>query len=299
MIRNHNPELIAPPSQALQVCQDLTRHHSKTFYLGSRFFPLKQRQAVWAVYASCRTGDDIADETPIEDAPRALERWWEDTRSALQGHPQADPVSQALAWAADHYPVPLDAFHELYLGLRMDLEQVEYQTMADLELYCRRVAGIVGLMVSPICGYVGGEETLQKALKLGMAMQLTNILRDVGEDLYQRDRIYIPADLLKQHGVTREMLLQGTVTPEYRSLMKHLIHVARGWYQEGKNGIPCLQGSGRLAVAVAAKAYESILDALERNAYDNFNQRAQVSGLRKLSLIPLTWWSLRGQTSST
>ncbi|GEM44886.1 phytoene/squalene synthase family protein [Deinococcus cellulosilyticus] len=299
MIRNHNPELTAPPAQALQVCRDITRQHSKTFYLGSTFFPPKQRQAVWAVYATCRTGDDLADETPAEDAPHALEQWWEDTRSALQGHPGADHISQALSWAAHHYPLPHEAFHELYLGLKMDLDQVEYQTLADLELYCRRVAGIVGLMVSPICGYVGGEKTLQKALKLGMAMQLTNILRDVGEDLYQRDRVYLPADLLNQYGVTREMLRQGKVTPEYHALMKHLIQMARGWYQEGRNGLPCLQGSGRLAVAVAARAYEGILDALERNGYDNFQQRAQVSGLRKLLMVPSAWWSLRHQTSST
>lgn len=298
MIRNHNPEIIAPPAQAIQVCRELTKHHSKTFYLGSKFFPLQQRQAVWAVYAVCRTGDDIADESRPEDAPRALEQWWERTQNALQGHPADDDVNRGLAWAAEHYPLPQEAFYELYLGLKMDLDEMAYQTQADLELYCRRVAGIVGLMISPICGYTGGDETLQKALKLGMAMQLTNILRDVGEDLYNRNRVYIPADLLREFGVTREMMQQGKVTPEYRRLMQHLIGMARRWYREGRDGIPCLKGSGRLAVAVAAKAYEGILDALERNGYDNFHQRAQVSGLRKLAMIPQSWWGLQQQQFS-
>ncbi|GGJ18392.1 phytoene/squalene synthase family protein [Deinococcus roseus] len=295
MIRNHNPEWHLPPTQALKVCRDITRQHSKTFYLGSKFFPAKQRLAVWAVYATCRTGDDIADESLPHLAPQKLEQWWETTRSALQGHPLEDDVSQALTWAAHQYPLPHEAFHELYLGLRMDLDETSYQTMADLELYCRRVAGIVGLMVSPICGYQGGEETLQKALKLGMAMQLTNILRDVGEDLQERGRLYLPSELLQQFGVTEQMLQKGVVTPEYQRLMQHLIALARSWYQEGRTGIPCLQGSGRLAVAVAARAYEGILDSLEQNGYNNFSQRAQVSGLQKLLMVPVAWWKLRTQ----
>ncbi|WP_189088225.1 phytoene/squalene synthase family protein [Deinococcus ruber] len=274
----------------------MTRLHSRTFYFGSRFFPLQQRQAVWAVYATCRQGDDIADE-PDGGGPLALTDWWARIQAALNGHLTLsergpDAVSQALCWAARHYPLPRSAFEELYLGLRMDLQGYEYRTMDDLEVYCRRVAGVVGFMIAPICGYQGGAQTLDYALKLGQAMQLTNILRDVGEDL-ARGRVYLPHELQRQFGVTRQMLEAGQVTPEYRALMQHLIRLARQWYTEGSAGIPNLNGSGRLAVATAARAYAGILDALERNDYDNFSHRAHVSGVGKLLMLPQAWWQTR------
>ncbi|WP_425147734.1 phytoene/squalene synthase family protein [Deinococcus sp.] len=292
----HNPELHSPELKAaLLHCRDLTRFHSKTFYFGSRFFAPQQREAVWAVYATCRQGDDIADEPG--GGPLALADWWARVQAALDGHlsfSQAGPdaVTRALSWAAQHYPLPPSAFRELYLGLRMDLQAHEYADMADLELYCRRVAGVVGFMIAPICGYDGGEQTLGYALRLGQAMQLTNILRDVGEDL-ARGRVYLPVSLRREYGVDAGMLAAGRVTPEYRALMRHLCAVARQWYAEGSNGIGQLHGSGRLAVAAAARAYAGILDALERNDYDNFSRRASVSTPRKLLLLPQVWWQTR------
>ncbi|WP_293914201.1 phytoene/squalene synthase family protein [Deinococcus sp.] len=272
----------------------MTRSHSKTFYFGSRFFPLAQRQAVWAVYAACRRGDDIADEPGGGEV--ALERWWQSTCASLSGQQTGGggphPIDTALSWAAWQFPIPQSAFHELYLGLQMDLGGAEYRDMADLELYCRRVAGVVGFMIAPICGYGGGEQTLQNALQLGQAMQLTNILRDVGEDL-ERGRVYLPADLMAQCGVTRATLEAGQVTPGYRELMRVLSAQARAWYKQGRAGLPYLHGSGRLAVTAAARAYEGILDALEANDYDNFSRRAHVSGPRKLMMLPGAWWEVR------
>lgn len=281
------------PTSAIEKCRVLTQQHSKTFYFGSRFFPPSQREAVWAVYAACRTGDDIVDELALEEAQIQLERWWNEIeRAYLQDCNAPDAVVQALNWAVLGFDIPLEAFHELYLGLQMDLEGYAYQTIADLELYCRRVAGVVGWLVAPICGYSGGPETLERALIMGKAMQLTNILRDVGEDL-ERGRIYLPADKMAQFGVCVETLHQGHVTPEYRALMQDLIGLARQWYAEGSLGIPKLRGGGRLAVAVAARAYAGILDSLEANDYDNFSKRAYVSGRKKLILIPQVWWDLR------
>ncbi|ADV68117.1 phytoene/squalene synthase family protein [Deinococcus maricopensis] len=280
------------PARAIERCRDQTRAHSKTFYFGSRFFPRAQRQAVWAVYAACREGDDIADESPAWDRAAHLDAWWARVRRALNGEGSGDHVSDALAWAARTYPIPESAFEELYEGLRMDLAGHAYDTAEDLELYCRRVAGVVGFMIAPISGFDGGDATLQHALRLGQAMQLTNILRDVGED-WARERVYLPQTLLEQYGVTRTMLARGTVTPEYRALMRHLCAQARTWYAQGRAGIPRLHGGGRLAVAAAARAYEGILDALERNDYDNFNARAHVSGTRKLLLLPQVWWECR------
>jgi 15-cis-phytoene synthase len=285
---------IALPAGAIEKCRVLTQQHSKTFYFGSRFFPPVQRQAVWAVYAACRTGDDIVDELALEQAQIQLERWWQDIeRAYLEGEPApTDALTVALHWAVSSFDIPQEAFHELYLGLKMDLEGYSYRTLDDLELYCRRVAGVVGWLIAPICGYSGGPETLERALIMGKAMQLTNILRDVGEDL-ERGRVYLPADKMAQFGVTAETLHQGRVTPEYRALMQDLIALARQWYAEGSLGIPKLRGGGRLAVAVAARAYAGILDALEGNDFDNFSKRAYVSGRKKLILIPQVWWDLR------
>jgi phytoene synthase len=281
------------PLTAIKHCRDLTRHHSKTFYLGSRFFPDEQRFAVWAVYAACRSGDDSVDEGTLQGASERLEAWWYGIQRAYQGLPTDDCVSEALAWAVERYPIPLSAFHELYLGLRMDLDGHVYRDMHDLELYCRRVAGVVGFMITPICGYDGGDATLERALQLGQAMQLTNILRDVGEDAL-RGRVYVPADLLDRFGVTRDDVMNGQLSPEYVRLVQHLTQVARGWYREGAEGIPSLHGQGRVAVATAARAYEGILTALEGNGCDNFTRRASVSGTRKLLMIPGVLWSLRG-----
>lgn len=285
---------LADLGQALVHCRDLTREHSKTFFFGSRFFPLRQRQAVWAVYAACRVGDDIADEPGGSAA--LLDQWWQDIQRSLAGVQHGGPINVALAWASGQFTLPHSAFQELYLGLRMDLDQHTYAAWDDLELYCRRVAGVIGFMIAPICGYSGGDHTLQRALRLGQAMQLTNILRDVGEDL-GRGRVYLPADLMARFGVTRAMLGTlldgGEITPEYRQLMVHLTRQARDWYAEGRQGLGSLHGSGRLAVAAAARAYEGILDALERNDYDNFSRRAHVSGTRKLMMLPQAWLELR------
>ncbi|MFK7600719.1 phytoene/squalene synthase family protein [Deinococcus sp. SM5_A1] len=295
MIKTSLPSSQNPtaPAQAVDHCRDVTRDHSKTFFLGSRLFPLRQRQAVWAVYAACRTGDDIADESTADSVSAELDVWWGRIQNAFAGRPGTDPVDTALAWAARTYPIPLSAFAELHDGLRMDLGGHVYRDMDDLTLYCRRVAGVIGFMIAPVSGFSGGEKTLQHALMLGQAMQLTNILRDVGEDL-TRGRVYLPQSLLTQYGVTRADLKRGVVTPEYRALMAHLCALARDWYAEGRAGIPCLHGSARLAVATAARAYEGILDDLERAGYDNFNRRAYVSSTRKLLMLPRAWWELRG-----
>lgn len=285
------PKLPPAPTDALNWCQEVTREHSKTFYRGSLLYPPGQREAVWAVYAACRVGDDIADE--VVDAGEQgrptqarLDAWWAQVQAAYAGDPGESEMQRALAWAVGRYPVPLSAFGELYAGFCMDLRGHTYHTLADLTLYCRRVAGVVGFMVAPIGGYRGGEDTLRAALLLGQAMQLTNILRDVGEDI-RLGRLYLPRELLDSFGVGLSDLQAGRVTPEYRALVAHLSELAREWYAQGRSGIPQLQGRARFGVAVAARLYEGILDEVARNGADNLTMRAYVSGRRKL------WLTLR------
>ncbi|MFC4638448.1 phytoene/squalene synthase family protein [Deinococcus hohokamensis] len=276
----------SPPHGALKWCQAVTRAHSQTFYLGSLLYPRRQRAAVWAVYAACRVGDDIVDEESGAglDAQGELNRWWVQVQAAFAGDPGQSDMQAALAWAAGEFPIPLDAFRELYEGFCMDLHGHRYQRLSDLTLYCRRVAGVVGFMVAPIGGYSGGGVTLECALRLGQAMQLTNILRDVGEDL-DRGRVYLPGELLRDHGVSHADLRAQRLTPAYQALMAHLCALAREWYAHGHQGIPALHGRARIGVATAARAYEGILDDLEAHEFDNFTRRAYVPGRQKLRLL--------------
>jgi 15-cis-phytoene synthase len=301
-------QFCSPPTVAIERCRAITQAHSSTFYLGSRFFPLHQRQAVWAVYAACRIGDDIADEDCTPSAPIRLEQWRASIEAALEGQlvPASSEfyaMSQALAWAAAEFPLSYAPFGELYLGLKMDLDAVQYQSLEDLLLYCRRVAGTVGWMISPISGYSGGDATLDQALKLGIAMQITNVLRDVGEDL-GRNRVYLPANLLAAYGLCQQDLRvghlaqnsKGQIDTRYIALMQELTTLARQYYVEGWAGIPQLHGPARFAVALAAASYEGILGALERQGWNNFSQRAHLSGPRKLALIPGVLLRLRSGT---
>ena len=288
---NPNPS-VAPPMLALEHCKAITKHHASTFYLGSKFFPREQQYAVWAVYAACRVGDDTVDELEANEAVVQIEVWRNRVVSAVEGKPDNDPMSVALSWAASRFPIKRAPFLELYLGLKADLEKHRYETLEELMLYCRRVAGMVGFMISPISGFEGGQETLDRALKLGMAMQLTNILRDVGEDL-ERGRIYLPTELLEKHGVSESDLNERRVTRGYINLIRELDTLARDLYREGWHGIPKLHGGARFAVALAAGAYEGILGAVERNGFDNFNHRAHLTNPQKLAMIPGTFWNLR------
>lgn len=281
--------------RALRACAELTRRHSSTFYLGSRLFGSDKRLAVSAVYAACRTGDDAVDEADgPDDARGRLAAWWAGVERTYDGRPDPGSTTEvALRWVLDRYDVPMSAFHELRLGFETDLTLARVETSDELMVYCRRVAGIVGLMIAPIAGYDGGDATLDAAVALGEAMQLTNILRDVGEDL-RRDRCYLPTELMDAHGVSLEALREGAVTPAYVALLGHLAHLADERYRRGWTGIPKLHGAAGLAVGVAALNYEAILRKLRQNRYDNLSRRAYLRQYERVALIPraaLTVWS--------
>lgn len=280
-------------AEAVAYCTQLTRTHSSTFYLGSRLFPPTERQAVSVVYAVCRSGDDAVDEAPSPEAARArLLVWHEHVERAYAGTPRPGAFLEVgLHWVLERFDVPRGAFDELYLGLESDLGEQRFETMSDLMLYCRRVAGVVGLLIAPVAGYRGGDETLRSALALGEAMQLTNILRDVGEDL-RMGRCYLPTELLGKHGVTRAGLQTGRVTPGYVALLEELAEHASDLYRQGWQGIPKLNGVAATAVGVAALNYEGILRKLRQNDYDNLSRRAYLRPVERLALIPKAVYSV-------
>jgi 15-cis-phytoene synthase len=283
---------------AISYCTKLTKDHSSTFYLGSRLFSAQERKAVSVVYAVCRSGDDAVDEAPNYSlAFDNLRLWWENIERSYAGQPRVkEPLELALTWVLETYDVPKQAFEELYLGLDSDLRPQPYETISDLMLYCRRVAGVVGWLIAPIAGYRGGEETLAHALALGQAMQLTNILRDVGEDL-EKGRCYLPKELLVKHNVNVNDLRAGRVNENYIALLEELADIASGLYRQGWRGIPRLKGAGKTAVGVAALNYESILTKLRQNNYDNLTKRAHLKTLERIALIPKAVYSVYGGLS--
>ncbi|WP_243089804.1 phytoene/squalene synthase family protein [Thermus neutrinimicus] len=257
----------------------LLRLHSATFYWGSLLFPREERKGAWAVYAACRLGDEAVDGPGAGE--EALAAWWQGVERAYGGKPVAE-WEKALAWALERWPIPQEAFWHMREGFALDLGRVRLKTEEELMGYCYQVAGTVGRMMVPIAG--GGREAEERAILLGQAMQLTNILRDVGEDL-RRDRIYLPAELLEGFGVSQAHLQQGRITPEYRNLMAYLEDRARHLYREGLKGLHHLR-VGRAAVALAALQYQAILDKLRRSGYDNLSQRAHLKPWERLGLLP-------------
>lgn len=280
------------PEAAIEHCTALTRKHSSTFYLGSRLFAPQERRAVSVIYAVCRTADDAVDEAPNPAAALyGLDRWRDGVERAYAGRPRrAEPLEVGLAWVLERYPLGQAPFDELYLGLESDVGMREVEDMADLLLYCERVAGVVGLMIAPIAGFDGGEATLAHARALGQAMQLTNILRDVGEDL-ERGRLYLPASHLRRYGVGLAELRSGEVTENYVFLLEDLALAAHRLYRQGWQGIPRLHGAARTAVGVAALNYEGILHKLRQNSYDNLTRRAHLRPFERLALIPRALFS--------
>lgn len=281
-------------SEALEYCMSLTKQHSSTFYLGSQLFRKKRRQAVSVVYAVCRSGDDAVDEVgSAQEGREQLELWWQHIENVYNRTvDNSEPLEVALAWVLESYDVPKEAFRELYLGFESDLEMPELITMDELMLYCRRVAGVVGFMIAPIAGYSGGAPTLDQALALGQAMQLTNVLRDVGED-FRRDRCYLPKELLEKYDINVEELRAGEVNSNYVALLQELFDITHQLYRKGWQGIPKLKGMGSFAVGVAALNYEGILRKVEQNHYDNLNQRAYLRTSERLLLIPKAIYSVK------
>lgn len=264
----------------------LIRLHSTTFYWGSLLFPKEERKGAWAVYAACRLGDEAVDGEGGGEG--ALARWWAGVERAYGGRPR-EAWEQGLAWALERWPIPLEAFRDMREGFRTDLGPVRLDSEEELLTYCYRVGGTVGRMIAPIAG--GKGEAEEKAVRLGQAMQLTNILRDVGEDL-GRNRLYLPRTLLQAHGVRLEDLLEGRVTPGYRALIAHLEGRARSLYREGLSGLRHLR-VGRAAIALAALQYQGILDKLRLQGYDNLRQRAHLKPWERLWLLPKALWAVR------
>lgn len=270
---------------AYAQCATITQAHSRTFYLASALLPAEQRLAARALYAFCRVSDDLVD-CYSEDRQQKLNEWRH--RTAL-AHPPSNNLV-ALAWADTRakYQIPLRYAEQLLDGVERDLTAHRYETFNELASYCYGVASTVGLMTMHIVGYTS-REAIPYAIKLGVALQLTNILRDVGED-WRNGRLYLPQEELAQFGLTEADIEAGVVDDRWRQFMQFQIARTRQLYAEAMPGIVMLGKQGRFAIASAADLYQAILKEIEANDYDVFHHRAHTSAWQKLTSLPRIWW---------
>lgn len=273
-----------------RVCREIVRFHSKTFYLSSLFLEPLKRRAVWAVYAFCRTADDIVDhDSPAPEKLAAIDDWERRLVDSYDGR-TGDPIFVAFADAAQRFRIPIEPGLDLLRGARMDVTVRRYETYDDLREYCYLVASTVGLLVMPILGTLS-PDAVGYGVALGRAMQMTNILRDVGEDA-RMDRIYLPAEDLRRFGCPESCIMEGVVDEPFAELMQFQIERVRAMYAEAEPGIGLLASESRFTVRLALSLYRRILERIEANDYDVFTQRAYVPFRTKLLMALGTWLGL-------
>jgi phytoene synthase len=269
---------------AVKQCEQITAEHSRSFYLASGLLPAVKRRAMRVLYALCRTADDLADE-PSDQPLEKLQELRRGVRGA--GTTRQDAVLTAWEGIRNCYKIPLCYVDQLLDGVESDLVRNRYQTFEDLSVYCYNVASTVGLMSMRITGF-SSQLAVPYAIKLGIALQLTNILRDVGED-WASGRLYLPQEELDAFGLGEAEVAAGKADPRWRDFMRFQISRARQLYAEAIPGISLLHRDGRLAVSAAAVLYRGILEDIEKHQYDVFSRRAFVSRGRKLAALPIAF----------
>jgi len=279
---------------AYDFCEELTAINSRSFSTASRFLPKPKRRSVRALYAFCRSTDDIVDRPAMGRAGAAqlraaLDAW--STRSLTTVVEANDPIVAAWTDARLRYRIPQPFAEQLFLGVARDIDVSRYETFEELTAYCYGVAATVGFMCMYIIGFAS-DEAFPYALKLGVALQLTNILRDVGED-WRAGRLYLPLEDLHQFGLKESDIDAGIVDERWREFMKFQIERTRLLYREAWPGISLLNADGHLAISLAADLYRSILADIEAHDYDVFSRRAHVNTWSKLKRLPAIWWRVK------
>jgi phytoene synthase len=275
--------------KAYKHAEAVTAEHSKSFHFASGLLPEEKRSAVRALYAFCRTVDDIVDESADDERESRLEYW----RGMINHGSFVDGDLVAAAWTdtLTRYHIPRHYALQLIDGVNRDLLQSRYQTFDELATYCYGVASTVGLMSMHIVGFKTNA-AIPYAIKLGVALQMTNILRDVGED-YRNGRLYLPREELAFYGIREQDIAEGRITDPWRQFMKFQIERTRHLYTESWAGVKLLEREGQLAIGAASVFYQGILDDIEKHDYDVFTRRASLSTMGKVSRIPALWLKVK------
>lgn len=271
-----------------EYCQQKAAASGSSFYYSFLFLPKTKRQAITALYAFCREVDDVADECTDINIARTKLAWWRAEISNLYADNPQHPVTQALAEAVRTYNLAEEHFLEIIDGMEMDLDQNRYRDFKELQLYCYRVASVVGLLSASIFGY-SDRHTLKYAHDLGLAFQLTNIIRDVGEDA-RRGRIYLPMEELAQHAVSEDDILHGRETDNVRRLLEFQIDRAQDYYRRAFEALPEADRRDQRTGLIMAAIYRALLDEIRSGGCEKvLNQRISLTPLRKLWLAWKTW----------
>ncbi len=271
-----------------QYCQDKAAKSGSSFYYSFLFLPEQQRKAIIALYAFCREVDDIVDSGIEHHIKQTKLQWWRSEIHALFKAQPQHPVTQALTPAIAQFNLPQEQFEEIIDGMEMDLHHNRYNSFKDLSLYCHRVASVVGLLAAEIFGYKD-KKTQQYAHDLGMAFQLTNILRDVHEDA-RRNRIYLPQDELQKFKVSENDIIQGETSDQFVELMKFQIQRAQDYYNKAITELPEADRYTQRVGLVMACIYQTTLDEIGKDGYSVLQHRIKLTPLRK---IWLAWKTIR------
>ncbi|WP_035055149.1 presqualene diphosphate synthase HpnD [Andreprevotia chitinilytica] len=272
-----------------QYCEDKAAASGSSFYYSFRFLPLEKRRAITALYAFCREVDDVVDECHDENVALTKLNWWRaELDNVYAGTPQ-HPVTKALQPQIKAFELPQQHFAEIIDGMQMDLEQARYNSFADLQKYCYRVASVVGLLAARIFGYTD-PRTEQYAHDLGIAFQLTNIIRDVGEDA-RRGRIYLPVEDLQRFNVPAADVLAYRESDAFRALMDFQIERAEQFYAKAVSELPAIDKKNQRTGLVMAAIYRATLDEIKQDGSQKvLNQRLSLTPIRKLWLAWKAHW---------
>ena len=270
-----------------QYCQDKAKASGSSFYNSFRFLPKDKRRAITALYAFCREVDDVVDECSDANVARTTLNWWRNEVAAIYTGTPQHPVTQALVPIVKQFNLAQEHFLEIIEGMEMDLDQPRYTDFKSLQLYCYRVASVVGLLSVEIFGYTD-RQTLKYAHDLGIALQLTNIIRDVGEDA-RRNRIYLPLDELQQFGVSSEDILHAHETEGFQKLMAFQIERARHYYQQALEHLPAVDRKAQRTGLIMAAIYRATLDEVVASGCHVLKERVSLTPTYKLWLAFKAW----------
>jgi len=270
-----------------QYCQNKTAQSGSSFYNSFRFLSAERRHAITALYAFCREVDDVVDESTNESVARTTLAWWRgQVADIYSGKPQ-HPVALALVPVVKQFHLPQEHLLEIIDGMEMDLNQHQYADFKSLQLYCYRVASVVGLLAAEIFGY-SDRKTLKYAHDLGIALQLTNIIRDVGEDA-RRGRIYLPQDEMAQFGVHTSDILDARETDAFQKLMKFQIERAQRFYEQALSELPAVDRKSQRTGLIMAAIYRATLDEVVYSGCHVLRERVSLPPVRKLWIAFRTW----------
>ena len=270
-----------------QYCQDKAKASGSSFYNSFRFLPKDKRRAITALYAFCREVDDVVDDCSDANVARPTLNWWRNEVAAIYSGIPRHPVTQALVPVVKQFRLVQEHFLEIIDGMEMDLDQLRYPDFKSLQLYCYRVASVVGLLSVEIFGY-SDRRTLKYAHDLGIALQLTNIIRDVGEDA-RRNRIYLPLDELQQFGVTGEDILRARETEGFRELMAFQIERAQNYYKQALEHLPAVDRKAQRTGLIMAAIYQATLNEVVASGSHVLKERVSLTPRYKLWLAFKAW----------